>query len=321
VPAAIFVDSRDLLRFLRRLLVPLLVGCVLFCAVQMLSLTGTPRAFGLDLTNPTVTAAAAAGLIFVLLDPRPLDVAKGLVLLLLAATVVIGLARSVWVGCVLAALALWLIGRADRTRLTRGAVVLAYALVLAASLSAASNARPYRVLESEVSSLLFHSSDASVDNPVGNAKWRLTAWQETLDGRVQDNPVLGEGFGRPALDGTSVTRADQRVQLHNGYLTYLLREGIVGLALFLFLTTTALVRCARAAQGSRDPAVRGVSLAVLGSIVVYLGNIGFAVIVEGPMGGIPFWLLVGMGLAMPRLAVRGSSDVGGRPAESLERGG
>ena len=56
---------------------------------------------------------------------------------------------------------------------------------------------------------------------------------------LQHELLLGEGFGRPAVKDTAVGDlldiTDSRVQVHNAYLTVLMREGILGLIVFFAL--------------------------------------------------------------------------------------
>jgi O-antigen ligase len=303
LPVALFPTYDAAARFLRRMLIPLVIGSVVFSVVQVMSLGGANPPFGLDLTNATVTAAAAAGLSFVIFDRQPFTAGRILIALLLAATVAVGLARSVWVGCLLAALVLWAVAhvRDDRARWARATVVGGIVACALVTVLAFTDTRANRILQAELASLAFRASDDSADNPIGNARWRLTAWNDLVHGRIADNPLVGEGFGRPALETSSVSAPDERVQVHNGYLTYLLREGIAGLSLFLLLVGSAVVRCVRTARFGGEGRERAFALAVLGALCVYLGNIAFAVIIEGPMSAIPFWLLIGVALALPDL--------------------
>jgi O-antigen ligase len=294
LPVALFPDLAAATAFLRRLLPPLVIGSIAFSAIQALSLAGVGGSPILEMTNPTVTAAAAAGLLFVILGRRPFDLGAAAVAFVLAGAIAIGLSRSVWVGCVLAAVALWAVARLDRARLARVATVGVISAAALLTVLALADARAPRLLQAEVVSFLFRPSEDSADNAVGNARWRLTAWNDLIDGRIRDNVVFGEGFGRPALEESSVTANDERVQAHNGFLTYALREGLVGLAIFLLLVGAGLARCVRAARLTDSARERAFALALLGALCVYLGDIAFAVVIEGPMGGIPFWLLVGL---------------------------
>jgi O-antigen ligase len=200
----------------------------------------------------------------------------------------------------------------DRARIMKvGAITLVAMTTLIVCLSIASSSL-LPVLNAKAASIVFRNPDtpvssdpavARVGNPTGNNEWRLRVWRQTIGTSIQKNFVFGEGFGRPAVagtrDGEILGITDQRVQVHNGYLTYLLREGIVGLLLFLALVAPAFARAIRGARNFEARHHRMFALALCGALCVYLVDIAFGVIVEGPMAGIPFWLLVGLAYLLP----------------------
>lgn len=308
LPIALFPTMRSLLAFLRLLVLPLVVGSILFLFEHVFSTVGpgsTER-----FTPHTAAAFASCGLIFLLLLPERLSPVRAGVLALLGAVVVLASVRAIWVGCVLAAAVLLIAARRDRGKVVRSGAFLGLAATVTL-LTLTALGSPYASrLENEARSLLFSQSldevAATGDDPERNARWRITAWSEVWEARIKPNLLVGEGFGRPALEGTTLAtakdiREDPRVQLHNGYLSYLLRAGVVGLALFFAFVLPPMVRLGRRARSAADRRERMLSLAVLGSLVLFMGDIALAPVIEGPMGGIPFWFLVGTGCRVASL--------------------
>jgi hypothetical protein len=312
LPIALFPTLDSLAVFLRLLMPFLVIGSLLFLGLGVLG-SGSSTVF----TDHTAGAAAAAGLTLALLWPGRLTFTRLAAVAILTSVIVLTHARAVWLGAALAIALLLLVGGPERSRVVRALAMLA--VIGVATLAALTTAGSPLAdeLASEAQSFLFKSAEQTVaatgDNPVGNAEWRLTAWSETWANRIAPNLAVGEGFGRPALQGTSLASEaalleDTRVQIHNGYLTYLLRGGVLGLGLFLLCVLPPFVALCSFARRSRDRSSRLFALGLVGAVSVYLGDIAFAPVLEGPMGGIPFWFLVGT-LHAAVLAIRRSEAV------------
>lgn len=146
------------------------------------------------------------------------------------------------------------------------------------------------------------SSDAN--NLDGTKQWRLGWWQAIRDYTVH-GPYFwtGKGFGinLAEADGfvVGLERGGPTLRSpHSVHMTYLGRGGVPGLALWLLAIgswTIALLRAAHLAwrRGDLDWARYFVFLVCyLASIVI---DASFDVALEGPMLGIPFWILFGIG--------------------------
>jgi parallel beta-helix repeat protein len=146
------------------------------------------------------------------------------------------------------------------------------------------------------------SSDAN--NLDGTKLWRLSWWQAIRDYTVH-GPYFwtGKGFGMNLAeeDGfvVGLERGGPTVRSpHSVHMTYLARGGVTGLVLWLLTIgswTLALLRAAHLAwrRGDLDWARYFVFLVCyLASIVI---DASFDVALEGPMLGIPFWILFGLG--------------------------
>lgn len=146
------------------------------------------------------------------------------------------------------------------------------------------------------------SSDAN--NLDGTKQWRLGWWQAIRNYTVH-GPYFwtGKGFGMnlAEADGfvVGLERGGPTVRSpHSVHMTYLARGGVPGLALWLLTIgswTIALLRAAHLAwrRGDLDWARYFVFLVCyFASIVI---DASFDVALEGPMLGIPFWILFGIG--------------------------
>jgi hypothetical protein len=322
LPIALFPTLTSLATFLRSLIPLLIVGSLLFLGLGVLG-SDSSSVF----TDHTAGAAAAAGLTLALLWPGRPTFTRLVAVGVLTAVIILAHARAVWLGVALAIALLLLVGGPERSRVVRALATLAVLGVTTLAALTTVGSPLADELASEAQSFLFTSEEQTIaatgDNPVGNAEWRLTAWSETWTNRIVPNLATGEGFGRPALEGTSLaTEAalleDTRVQIHNGYLTYLLRGGVLGLGLFLLCVFPPFVALCSFARRSRDRSSRLLALGLVGAVSVYLGDIAFAPVLEGPMGGIPFWFLVGT-LHAATLAIRRSEAAVSVAAPALRR--
>ncbi|KRE12729.1 hypothetical protein ASE66_19715 [Bosea sp. Root483D1] len=146
------------------------------------------------------------------------------------------------------------------------------------------------------------SSDAN--NLDGTKQWRLSWWQAIRDYTIH-GPYFwtGKGFGMnlAEADGfvVGLERGGPTVRSpHSVHMTYLARGGVTGLFLWLLTIgswTLALLRAAHLAwrRGDLDWGRYFVFLVCyFASIVI---DASFDVALEGPMLGIPFWILFGIG--------------------------
>jgi O-antigen ligase len=135
-------------------------------------------------------------------------------------------------------------------------------------------------------------------------EWRLQWWTKVVDYTVHgDHFWGGKGFGINLArdDGYDTSGAFPLRSPHNGHVTILARTGVPGFALWLVLQGTLLVALARAAIWARRRG--GVQRAathawVLAYLVAFLVNMSFDVFLEGPQGGIWFWCVVGLAIAL-----------------------
>jgi len=132
-----------------------------------------------------------------------------------------------------------------------------------------------------------------------NNRFRLVWWRNVAEETLRDGPVLGLGFGHdlasgfiheyyPVMDAEFTTRSP-----HNVLVTILGRTGLVGLAVFLGWMAVLAQATLREARLWRTDAARGETATLYAASWVVLVSACFGVVLEGPMGAIPFWIIVG----------------------------
>ncbi|RYE33073.1 MAG: hypothetical protein EOP23_10080 [Hyphomicrobiales bacterium] len=204
------------------------------------------------------------------------------------------------------ALAMVLTGQLRRFAAIGGLVALimsaAYAADIEIDLPRGERPISARAVIDNIASIAVPSDANNLD---GTKQWRLR-WWEAIRNYTLHGPYFwtGKGFGvnLAEADGfvVGLERGGPTLRSpHSVHMTYLARGGVPGLALWLLTFTTwmaALLRAARMAwlRGDRDWSRYFVFLVCyLAAIII---DASFDVALEGPMLGIPFWILFGIGL-------------------------
>lgn len=148
---------------------------------------------------------------------------------------------------------------------------------------------------------IFGDSDAS--HLEGTKEWRLTWWTKivgyTFGG---DYFLMGKGFGvnLATSDGFQVEEDESLRSPHNGHMTFLARSGVPGFVLWMALQLLwggSIFRRCLEARRAGDHAWQGIFAFLLAYWIAFMVNASFDVFLEGPMGGIWFWCLIGTGMA------------------------
>lgn len=141
----------------------------------------------------------------------------------------------------------------------------------------------------------------------GTKRWRLLWWGEIVD-YTFGGPYFwtGKGFGinLAESDGFVVDEDEGLRSPHNGHLTVLARAGVPGLLLWtaLHLSWFGMIVGAWARSKRLDQRRWTALFAWLaGFWLAALVNGSFDVFLEGPMGGIWLWSVMGVGIAAARL--------------------
>jgi len=170
---------------------------------------------------------------------------------------------------------------------------------------------------------------ASGEDNEGTKIWRLAWWDKIIDYTV-DGPYrwTGKGYGINLADddGFQVNADGSLRAPHSANFEFLARSGVPGLGLWLLLLLAYAVTILRAA---RVAAATGQHfyLAVLGWVFVYwiaaVVNMSVDVYLGGPQGGIWFWSMIGVGVAVSRFVwdeQRERQSVGQQPRPTPDDG-
>lgn len=141
------------------------------------------------------------------------------------------------------------------------------------------------------------------DKLEGTREWRLEWWKRIVDRTVfGDRFWTGEGFGLNIAMADRFGNPHRRVLLrspHNVNITILARAGVPGLTMWgLFLISWAgtMAKCFLSARRHAQSEWAGLFLWVGCYAAACVINASFDVALEGPMQGIWFWSLIGLGL-------------------------
>jgi hypothetical protein len=186
------------------------------------------------------------------------------------------------------------------------ALVAAVAALLDVQIAVPGRIRPvaFRQVIDNLLSVFGHSDYQLTE---ATKEWRLMWWRDIIDYTLH-GPYFwgGKGFGVNLADsdGFQVVALDSEEPLlrtpHSAHMTILARTGVIGLILWSFTLGSWLVAMAsrlRAARRSDDPAWAGLFAFLLCFWMTLLISASFDVALEGPMLGIWFWVIFGIGIA------------------------
>jgi O-antigen ligase len=159
-------------------------------------------------------------------------------------------------------------------------------------------------------------NDESADSGHNN-RFRLVWWRTIIDRVLAENPLFGMGFGFDlARDFVAAYHAvgddfDTRSP-HSILFTIFGRMGLVGLMLLLAAVGFMARRTWREIRRVRDdPGAEAETLALWCAVWVIFVSACFGVVLEGPMGAVVFWTLLGLAAGRTTLPAE-ESGVGDR---------
>lgn len=157
-------------------------------------------------------------------------------------------------------------------------------------------------LTDNVASVIGLSDATDLD---GTRRWRLAWWSDIVD-YTFDGPYFwgGKGFGvnLANADGYQVLTDELLRAPHNAHFEILAREGVPGFALWVVLQVSWLAMIVRAGwRARRQPGgafLARVAAWVLAFWAAAMVNMSFDVYLQGPHGGIWYWAMFGLGIAV-----------------------
>ncbi len=151
------------------------------------------------------------------------------------------------------------------------------------------------------------SSDGGLE---GSKQYRLAWWGKIVDYTVFGKYFwTGKGFGVNLADVDGVqTATDHSLRSpHNSFMTVLARMGVPGLVLWVLVQGAfgiGLLRAVLAHRHAGDLQFAAVGGFILAYWVAMMVDTSFDPYLEGPQGGIWFWVILGLGLLVMRLVPR-----------------
>ena len=164
--------------------------------------------------------------------------------------------------------------------------------------------KAYRVYEAVIS-ITDYSGTGHYENELGrdkpdNNRFRLIWWKNVATETLSTSPIFGLGFGADLAHGflleyypTSAADFTARSP-HNIFMTTLGRMGLLGTAVLLAIYWTIGRATAKCARKLRSGSVEPETMAMQAAIWVVMVSACFGVVLEGPMGAIPFWIMLGL---------------------------
>ncbi len=151
-----------------------------------------------------------------------------------------------------------------------------------------------------LASVLGEKSDENLD---GTKEWRIEWWNRIIEYTIH-GPYFwtGKGFGVNLTLADGMERNENEFlglrSPHNSHLTFLARSGVPGFALWVWLQMAWLGTMLLAhyrARVSRQATWAALFAWILAYWLSFMVNAAFDVAFEGPVTGIPFWMLWGFG--------------------------
>ena len=164
--------------------------------------------------------------------------------------------------------------------------------------------RAYAIYEAVVS-IADYSGTRSYQNDMSsdkgdNNRFRLVWWKNVAEETLTTSPILGLGFGADLAHGFLLEyyptgEADFTARSpHNIFMTTLGRMGLAGVAVLLAIYLTQARVTARVAREARADPSRQDAMTLQAAVWVVMVSACLGVVLEGPMGAIPFWIMLGL---------------------------
>jgi O-antigen ligase len=139
-----------------------------------------------------------------------------------------------------------------------------------------------------------------------NNEFRRAFWNVMVNETTATNPVFGRGFGydfRPHFEVAYGRGEWEGLRSpHNYFVTVYGRMGLVGLGLISIIAALIVRNALSAARAARAGRITMEDFSYWCGVVMLLIAGTFGVVLEGPMGAIPFWTFLGLALSAPSVS-------------------
>ncbi|MGF1454211.1 MAG: O-antigen ligase family protein [Alphaproteobacteria bacterium] len=136
----------------------------------------------------------------------------------------------------------------------------------------------------------------------GTESWRLNWWDLIIQDVVRgDKFWLGRGYGISHAEVDGFTDITGNRSPHSAHINILGRAGVPGFISWIALLVTfygVMTRYYLKARSEKRHELAALNLWVMAYSVPFLIAGAFDVYLEGPQGGIPFWCIIGYGIAL-----------------------
>lgn len=144
-----------------------------------------------------------------------------------------------------------------------------------------------------------YQNDMSSDKGDNN-RFRLVWWRNVAEETLTTNPALGLGFGADLAHGFLAEYyptgdADMTARSpHNIFMTTLGRMGLAGVAVLAAIYIMQARMALRVARAARNHPAWDEAMTLQAAVWVVMISACLGVVLEGPMGAIPFWIMLGL---------------------------
>ncbi len=164
--------------------------------------------------------------------------------------------------------------------------------------------RAYAIVEAARSVVDFSGTQnyesGQTNDKSDNNRFRLVWWRNVIEETAERGPVFGLGFGADLARGfvqeyyPDSTEAFVTRSPHNIFITTFGRMGAIGALGLLLVYLTQLQSTRTVARATLADPRQAPTLVLQAACWVVLVSSCFGVVLEGPMGAIPFWIMLGL---------------------------
>jgi O-antigen ligase len=245
-------------------------------------------------------------------------------LILLVTCAALGIARAAILALICVSVLLWISGQ--RRVFAYAAAGVAAALMTVMFITAAGNSvndsEQVMLFKEKMASMFDFTGKYKYQTDLGtmkggNNEFRRAFWKTMIEQTTRTNPIFGLGFGYdflPQFESYYARGSWEGLRSpHNYFVTVYGRMGVVGLLIFGAIVVLMVRHAFVAAVMVRTRRMAATDFSYWCGALVLLISGTFGVVLEGPMGAIPFWVFLGLAFSSPILPPRETAPAVERP--------